>query len=140
MSLLPALLAMVAVVLAAAGAASIVRDGGLAQSRHADHQLARMRAEAALRRAAAGLGETHAAADSLARADAAIRIDEVASSDTAELADLPLQLLRVTATGESGRIRVRVQADYAIDGCESAHDDPCTPRVRRIAWRELSVE
>jgi hypothetical protein len=49
-------------------------------------------------------------------------------------------LLRVTAAGESGRSLVRLQADYAIAGCEGAHDDPCTPRVRRIALRELPVE
>lgn len=138
MSLLPALMAMLAVMLAAAGASLLVRDGGLAAAQHADRQLARLRADAALGRAAAIYGQ--ADAERAAAADEALIVEQVPSADRGEIADLPLQLLRVTATGESGRSLVRLQADYAVDGCEDPDDDPCTPRVRRIAVRELPVE
>jgi Tfp pilus assembly protein PilX len=140
MSLLPALLALCAVMLAVAGAARMVRDGGLATAQHVDHQLAWVRAETALRRTATRFAQADALADDFAAADAAVTVEEVLSSDQGEIADLPLYLLRVTAAGESGRSRVRLQADYAIDGCEGAHDDPCTPRMRRIALRELPAE
>ena len=69
-----------------------------------------------------------------------VSVENVPSSDRGEIADLPLHLLRVTATGESGRSVVRLQADFAIDGCEGAYDDACTPRMRRIALRELPAE
>ena len=92
----------------------------------------------ALGRAAATYGQ--ADADRAAAADEALIVEQVPSADRGEIADLPLQLLRVTATGESGRSLVRLQADYAVDGCEDPDDDPCTPRVRRIAVRELPVE
>jgi hypothetical protein len=142
MSLLPALLALCAVMLAVAGAARMVRDGGLVTAQHVDHQLARARAETALRRTATRFAQAEALADDPAVADGAgtVTVEEVPSSDQGEIADLPLHLLRVTAAGESGRSLVRLQADYAIDGCEGAYDDPCTPRVRRIALRELPVE
>lgn len=138
MSLLPALMAMLAVMLAAAGASVIVRDGGLIAVQHVDRQLARQRAEAALRRAAAIHGQ--ADADGTATDEEAVMVEYVPSADRGEIADLPLQLLRVTATGESGHSLVRLQADLAVDGCEDAGGDPCTPRVRRIAVRELPVE
>jgi hypothetical protein len=146
MSLLPALIAMLAVTLAAAAAAFIVRDGGLATARHIDRQLAHQRAETALGRAAVVFGVPLDGVTAVTEIDGpvlaagAVTVELVASADRGEIADLPLQLMRVTATGESGRSLVRLQADYAVDGCEAAHDDPCTPRVRRIALRELPVE
>lgn len=138
MSLLPALMAMLAVMLAAAGASVIVRDGGLVAAQHIERQLAHQRAEAALGQAAATYGQ--ADAEGIAADGEAVMVEYVPSADRGEIADLPLQLLRVTAAGESGRSLVRLQADLAVDGCEDADDDPCTARVRRIAVRELPVE
>ncbi len=142
MSLLPALLALCAVMLAVAGAARMVRDGGLATAQHVDHQLAQARAETALRRTAARFAQAESLAVGSVAADGAVTVsvENVPSSDRGEIADLPLHLLRVTATGESGRSVVTLQADFAIDGCEGAYDDACTPRMRRIALRELPAE
>jgi len=74
-------------------------------------------------------------------------------ADNAELSDLPLQIVRITAIGKYASVRVRLQADYAIDQCafESDNDandhnnannnaninDACHGRIRRIAWRRL---
>lgn len=138
MSLLPALIAMLAVMLAAAGASVLVRDGALVAAQHVDRQLARQRAEAALGRTAAVYGQAYA--DGTATDDESVMVEYVPSADRGEIADLPLQLLRVTAIGENGRSLVRLQADLAVDGCEDADEDSCMPRVRRIAVRELPVE
>lgn len=130
----PAMVTLLVVMLLSALSARIAQDTGLSAAQRIDRQMARQRAESALQLAAAALGAGEPASHD-ASSDASI--EEVVLSELAELADLPLILQRVTATGHGLHARVRLQADYAVDGCESADDDPCLPRVRRIAWREL---
>lgn len=140
MSLLPALMALFAVMLAVVGAASMSRDGGLAAVQQADRQLARHLAEAALERAAAAFEEVAGDDDASPSLEPGIAVEAVPTADRGEIGDLPLRIRRVTAVAEHGRSRVRLQADYAVQGCESVHDDPCTPQTRRLAWRELPAE
>ncbi len=130
MSLFPAIVTLLVVMLLAAASARISQDTGLAAAQRMDSHMARQRAEIALQHAAAALGTGEPVpSDAL--------VEEVALCEQAELGDLPLVLQRVTATGYGHQARVRLQADYAVDGCESADEEPCLPRVRRIAWREL---
>lgn len=140
MSLMPALIALFAVMLAAVGAASMVRDGGLAAVQQADRQLARHLAEAALARMAATLEEVGVAGDGVPEVEDGIAIEAVPTDDRGEIGDLPLQIRRVTAVAQNGRSLVRLQEDYAVQGCESSHDDPCRQQARRVAWRELPAE
>ncbi len=157
MSLLPALVVFFAVLLFAAASGQQLQDAGLLASQQADRALAWRRAEAALARSAASMAEDAAGlsddvgddaddADgaNVSRAfngadgpDAAPRIETLPSAADSELGELPLSLQRVTAAGKAGMTRVRLQADYAVDGCESADDESCISRVRRIAWRQL---
>jgi hypothetical protein len=98
------------------------------------------------------LGNTPASALSVAYLNVA---------EHAELSDLPLQVVRITAVGKYASVRVRLQADYAIDQCAAESDaddytdnhindqtntnnifntstnDTCHGRIRRIAWRRL---
>lgn len=148
MSLLPSLIVFFAVLLFAAASGQQLRDAGLLASQQADRALAWRRAEAALGRSAASLSAGLAGMPDNVGGDAdrsdepdgfddGPGIETLPSAADSELGELPLRLQRVTAAGEAGMTRVRIQADYAIDGCESAHDEPCMPRVRRIAWRQL---
>ena len=131
MSLFPAIVTLLVVMMLAASSARLAQDTSLLAEQRIDGQLARQRAEIALQRLSATLAHDQPAAS-------VGPIEAIRISDQAELGELPLTLYRVTVTGQGHRVIVRVQADYAVDGCESADDDPCTSRVRRIAWRELS--
>lgn len=139
MSLLPSLVVLFAVLLLTLASGQQGRDAALLASQQADRQLAWRRAEAALAQSAAALAADAAGVPDPAPVgrDIDTRIEMLPGAANAELGELPLNLQRVTATGEAGRTRVRLQADYAIDGCESAHDEGCRPRLRRIAWRQL---
>jgi Tfp pilus assembly protein PilX len=130
MSFFPAIVALLVVMMLAASSARIAQDAGLSAAQRMDLQLARHRADRALRRAAIALVNSDSPASDVV-------IDELTISEQAELGDLPLLLYRLTVSGQGHQASVRVQADYVLDGCESEEDDPCTPRVRRIAWREL---
>lgn len=130
MSLFPALVTLMVVMLLAVSSARISQDTGLAAAQRIDRQMARQRAEIALQRAAAALGAVEPVSN-----DALV--EEVTLSEQSELGDLPPILHRVTASGYGRQVSIRLQADYAVDACESADDDPCLPRVRRVAWREL---
>lgn len=140
MSLLPAIMALFAVMLSVVGAASMLRDGGLATVQQADRQLARHLADAALQRTAAAFEEAGAGDDSGPDVDDGIAVEAVPTADRGEIGDLPLQIRRVTAVAENGRSRVRLQVDYAVQDCASVHDDPCPLQARRLAWRELPAE
>lgn len=131
MSLFPALVTLLIVMMLAVSSARVSQDAGLSAAQRMQAQLARQRAESALRRAVSNL-----VANEIVASD--VSVEQVDISGQAELGDLPMQLHRVTAIGQVHQTSVRLQADYAIDGCASGDDDPCTPRVRRIAWRELS--
>ncbi len=142
MSLLPSLVVFFAVLLFAAASGQQSRDAGLLASQQADRELAWRRAETALARSAASLVADVANAPDDGGDDgdgdrAGPRIETLPSAADSELGELPLNLQRVTAAGEAGTAQVRVQADYAIDGCEDAHDEACRPRIRRLAWRQL---
>lgn len=130
MSLFPALMALVLVMMFATSSARLTQDAGLSAVQRSDGQLARLQADVALQKAAADL-------PSLGLASKTALVEERAISDQAEMSDLPLQLLRVTVASEVHQSMIRLQADYALDGCASEYDSPCTTRVRRIAWREL---
>ena len=131
MTVFPALVTLLIVMMLAVSSARISQDAGLSAAQRMNGQLARQRAERALRR-----GVDKLMVNETAESD--VTIEQVAISGQAELGDLPMQLYRVTAIGQVHQNSVSVQADYAIDGCASEDDDPCTPSVRRIAWRELS--
>ena len=130
MSLFPALMALVIVMMLSASSARLAQDAGLSMAQHADVQRARLQADQALRRAAADLPTHGDSANQVA-------VEEVAISEQAELSDLPLYLHRVTAESQSHQAMIQLQADYALTGCEGEEDVPCVPRVRRVAWREL---
>lgn len=130
MSLLPASVTLVVVMMLAAASARVAQDAGLSSALRLERQLARQRADFRLRRIAAKLAVEESESGD-------VSIEEVAVSEQAELGDLPQVLHRVTVIGQAFQGRIRLQADYALDGCESEDDDPCAPRVRRIAWREL---
>ncbi len=154
MSLLPSLIVLLAVLLLTAASGQQLHDAGLLASQQADRVLAWRKAEAALAHSAAALlagaagvpedesddGDDSGGGGEDGSDGATTRVETLLSAADSELGELPLNLQRVTATGEAGRIRVHLQADYAVDGCESAHDDACTPRLRRIAWRQLSPD
>lgn len=136
MSLVPALIAMLVVLMVTTGSAFLSQDSLLAAGRRADRQLALERAEAMLQHEAAVLaGQTDGDGG-----DPAVEHADIRSSPFTELNELPLVLHRLTAVGRGRQVMVRLQADYAIEGCVSAYDDGCQPRLRRIAWRELPVE
>lgn len=133
MSLFPAFLTLTIVMMLAVSSARVAQDAGLSASQHIDAQLARLRAEAVMHRAAVSLVD-----DERVVGDADdVSIEEVMISDQAELGDLPLKLHRITVTGRGHQASIRLQADYVRDACESEYDETCTRRVRRIAWREL---
>lgn len=136
MSLLPAMIAMLVASLVAAASACLVQDSALAAARQANRVLAREQAEAALARSAAML---------VVRAAGHTGHTEVSPGDIpaprfSQMGPTQASLHRLTAVGESSRHRVRLQADYAITGCDFAGEPSCRPRVRRIAWRELPAE
>jgi hypothetical protein len=133
LSLLPSLFALLVILVYGAASSRSVQDAGLLVSQRADRLLALQRAEAEL---------AHVA-NVLARDDSGplnTTLELVPSAADAELEELPLLLHRVTVIGEAGSARIQLQADYAVDGCESAHDDTCVSRVRRIAWRQLPLD
>lgn len=140
MSLLPALIALFVVMLAVVGAERMVRDGGIAAVQEAERQVARHRANAALERVASTFEAAEAGDGVDPDAGIGIVVEAMPTAEPGEIGDLPLQIRRVTAIAENGNSLVRLQADYAVQGCESGHDDPCTPRVHRVAWRELAAE
>ncbi len=139
MSLLPSLVVFFAVLIFAAASGQQVRDAGLLASQQADRELAWRHAEAGLARSAAmpvadAAGEPE---DGGEDNSTALQIETLPSAADSELGELPLNLQRVTAAGQVGTTQVRLQADYAVDGCEDVHDEVCTPRIRRLAWRQL---
>ncbi len=133
MSLLPTLFALLVILVYGAASSRSVQDAGLLVSQRADRLLALQRAEAGLAHVADVLA--HGDGDPL---NATLEL--LPSAADAELEELPLLLHRVTVTGEAGSAHIRLQADFAVDGCESAHDGDCVSRVRRIAWRQLPLD
>ncbi len=146
MSLTPTLFALFTAMQFFIASGRLVQDSGLLMSQQAARLLALQRAEVKLAHAARRLADPHIDIDAAAAiqvwsdddGDGSIETLPVAAD--AELEELPLTLQRVTVVGQQGGTRIRLQADFAVDGCESAHDDPCAPRVRRIAWRQLSPD
>ena len=167
------------VMLLISASARLSQDAALSIARTEQQQLALLRAELLLQQAAMNLslyGEAQhplqlnpldtdaqqansdqADAESRVRrpenpgllAEQAIVVAPLNVADTAELSDLPLQIVRITATGKYASVHVRLQADYAIDECGTESDADasadaninanadCARRVRRIAWRRL---
>ena len=131
MSLMPALISLVIVMLLSSASSGLVREAAWAAALRSEKQALKNRADSALSRAANALANGEEPGPDVV-------IDLIPSAPDAELDELPLMLHRVTATGEGRAGKIRLQADYALDGCESAFDDPCRSRVRRIAWRQLA--
>lgn len=124
---------MLVILLYGAASSRSVQDAGLLVSQRADRLLALQHAEAELAHVATVLAQ-----DDIGPLNATLEL--VPSAADAELEELPLLLHRVTVIGEAGSARVRIQADYAVDGCESADDDACVSRLRRIGWRQLPLD
>ncbi len=137
MSLIPALFSLLAAMLFSVGASRSVQDAGLQMSQQVERLLALQRAELGLARVAEFLASSDADGEV---GEWGAQMETVPSASNPELQDLPLTLQRVTVTGEERGTRVRLQADYAVDGCESTYDDHCVSRVRRIAWRQLRLD
>ncbi len=131
MSLLPGLIALLIVMLLSTASSRLVAEGTWSAAQRFERVKVRESAERALSQAAAALATG-------AGAGSGVVVERVPSSPAAESGELPLLLYRVTATVRGRTSTVKLQADYAVDGCESPYDDPCRARVRRIAWRELA--
>lgn len=130
MSLFPALITLVIVMMLAAVSARFAQDAGLSAAERMGNQLTRLQADVALQSAS-----TKLPAQGITSTE--VVVEQIAISGQAELSDLPMELQRMTVVSQGHQSRIRLQADYVLEGCESAYDDPCTPRVRRVAWREL---
>lgn len=146
MSLIPSLFALCATLLLMAASSRSVQDTGLIMSQQAERLLAMQRAQLRLVQAAEMLADPNAEFGAMSEIEDgeygrwASMIETLPIATDAELPDLPLTLQRVTVTDDGRGARVRLQADFAVDGCESAHDEAYVPRVRRIAWRQLSPD
>lgn len=137
MSLMPSIIAFVVALLFSVAARGVAQESSLAMSQQAARLMAFQLAEVRLAQVASLLSASEPADDDI---QALGSVENVLSSPSAELQDLPLTMQRITVVGASGVIQVRLQADFVVDGCESAHDVGCVPRVRRIAWRQLPAD
>ena len=195
MSLLPSTLAVMMVLLMISASTRLSQDAAFSSARAEQQQLALSHAELLLQQAAMDMyshtdtqqvlesnplgakgwhtnpGGVHAE-NQLQMQENLDTVPEPALSvaylnvaDHAELSDLPLQIMRITAVGKYASVRVRLQADYALDQCAAESDndandqnnannnvnsnfnsnfnsnsnanDACHGRIRRIAWRRL---
>lgn len=134
MSLMPSVFALFAALLFSFAASRSLQDNGLLMSQQTGRLLALQRAQVRLAQAT----DILAGATVDAQDDGWIgTVETLPSAADAELQGLPLMLQRVTVVGDGGAVQVRLQADFAVDGCDTALDGECVPRVRRIAWRQL---
>lgn len=131
MSLLPGLIALLIVMLLSTASSRLVAEGTWSATQRVERVKVRERAERALSQATDALATG-------AEVVEGVVVEQLASSPAAESGELPLLLHRVTVTVRGRTSVVKLQADYAVDGCESPYDDPCRAGVRRIAWRELA--
>lgn len=134
MSLVPAVFVLLGALLYSFASSRVVNDNGLLMSQQQDGLLAQLHAEIQLARWARVL----AAPAAEPAGDRGGSIDSVPSAVVDGWPSLPPTLQRVTVIGDAGHARVRLQADFAIDGC--AQEEACVTRVRRIAWRQLPSE
>lgn len=134
MTLVPILFALFAALLLSFAAGRSLQDSGLLMSQQASRLLAMQRAQWRLDQAALIVAGQAAVAGMDQWAGT---IETLPIVDNAELPDLPLQMQRVTVVGEGGSVRIRLQADFVVTDCDSEQDEPCMPRARQIAWRQL---
>lgn len=193
MSLLPSTLAVIMVMLLISASTRLSQDAALSSARTEQQQLALSHAELLLQQASRNLplhtyaqqalesnplgaegfhanaGGVHAEnqpqmqENLRAIPESALSVAYLNVAEHAELSDLPLQIVRITAVGKYASVRVRLQADYAIDQCAAESDgdaddyadnhindhtntnnifntstnDTCYGRIRRIAWRRV---
>lgn len=191
MSLLPSTLAVMMVMLLISASTRLSQDAALSSARTEQQQLALSHAELLLQQASRNLplhtytqqalesnplgaeglhanaGGVHAEnqpqmqENLRAIPESALSVAYLNVAEHAELSDLPLQIVRITAVGKYASVRVRLQADYAIDQCAAESDaddytdnhindytntnnifntstnDTCHGRILRIAWRRL---
>ncbi len=133
MNLLPGLIALLIVMLLSTASSRLVAEGTWSAVQRIERVQLRERAERELARVAKAL-----AIGADAGTGTGMVVEQVASSSAAEAGELPLLFYRVTTTARGRTSMVKLQADYAVDGCESRYDDPCQARVRRIACGELA--
>jgi hypothetical protein len=140
MSLTPSVFALLTALLFSVGAGGIAQESRLSMAQLAARLLALQHAELLLTQAADMLAVD--GANGTGRSDPSWRgvIETLPVLQDASAAALPPVLQRVTVVGESGTARVRLQADFAVYGCESALDPACVARVARLAWRQLPLE
>lgn len=165
MSFLPSVLISTMVMLLASASAQLVRDTALSQAQWEQQQQAMSRAELLLMQSASDLLMTaNEQAGGRPNSAQEVLVEQLPVSLPAELSDLPLSVFRISAVGRVSQLSVRLQADYAIDACDTDDEDKeertekentnktknkqdneanenqvinCTPRIRRIAWRHL---
>jgi len=191
MSLLPSTLAVMMVMPLISASTRLSQDAALSSARTEQQQLALSHAELLLQQATRNLplhtytqqalesnplgaeglhanaGGVHAEnqpqmqENLRAIPESALSVAYLNVAEHAELSDLPLQIVRITAVGKYASVRVRLQADYAIDQCadesyaddytdnhindytntnnifNTSTNDTCHGRIRRIAWRRL---
>ncbi len=137
MSLTPSVFALLTALLFSVGAGVIAQESRLSMAQQAARLLAWQRAELLLTQAADMLAVD--GANGAGRGDPSWRgdIEMLPVAQDGSESELPPMLQRVTVVGESGTVRVRLQVDFAVYGCESALDAACVPRVARLAWRQL---
>lgn len=141
MSLLPSTLAVMMVVLLAGASSQLVEDAALSSTQLMHRQLAMARAGARLSVGSAALA---AHLQQQADTDGAtilsvpdLVVEQIKPDDGAELGDLPMDLYRLTSTGRTAQTIVKLQADYAMNPCDTEQGG-CITGIRRVAWRSLS--
>lgn len=136
MSLLPSTLSVMMVMLLAASSSQLTRDAAFSSAQWIHQQQALSQAELRLQQLVKKL-VANPESDAYRQAGVDWTLEVLNTDAMAELSDLPLSIFRITAVGHVAQVKVRLQADYAVDYCDHDVVDECTSRVRRIAWRRL---
>ena len=136
MSLLPSTLSVMMVMLLAASASHLTQDAAFSSAQWIRQQQALSQAELRLQQLVKNLA-ANPESDAYRQTGVDWTLEVLDTDAMAELSDLPLSIFRITAVGHAAQVKVRLQADYAIDHCEHDAVAECTSRIRRIAWRRL---
>lgn len=136
MSLLPSTLSVMMVMLLAASASHLTQDAAFFSAQWIHQQQALSQAELRLQQLVKNLA-VNPESDTYRQTGVDWTLEVLDTDAMAELSDLPLSIFRITAVGHVAQVKVRLQADYAVDYCDHDVVAECTSRIRRIAWRRL---